>query len=316
MKIVTVEQMQALEVAAGKASVSVDALMEKAGLAVADLAIQHLASPRGARVLVLVGSGNNGGDGLVAARYLHQWGARVQLYLCASRKDPDPSLALAEDRGIPIATAADDPGLEQLRRHLASSSLVIDAVLGTGKARPLEGQLRKVLLQVADAREHQAAPMLAVDLPTGLDAETGAVDPACPGADITVALGYPKVGHFTFPGASVTGRLEIVDIGVPPGLDTDISLDLVTPELVRSLLPSRPIEAHKGTFGRLLVIAGSRSYVGATFLACSGAYPGGRWPGHPGHGPRRLHHLRRKARRGNSHSTAGNLERRYQRPGR
>ena len=275
MKIVTVEQMQALEVAAGKASVSVDALMEKAGLAVADLAIQHLASPRGARVLVLVGSGNNGGDGLVAARYLHQWGARVQLYLCASRKDPDPNLALAEDRGIPIATAADDPGLEQLRRHLASSSLVIDAVLGTGKARPLEGQLRKVLLQVADAREHQAAPMLAVDLPTGLDAETGAVDPACPGADITVALGYPKVGHFTFPGASVTGRLEIVDIGVPPGLDTDISLDLVTPELVRSLLPSRPIEAHKGTFGRLLVIAGSRSYVGATFLACSGAYRAG-----------------------------------------
>ena len=272
MKIVTVEQMQSLEVAAGKAGVSTNALMEKAGLAVADHAIQQLASPRGARVLVLLGAGNNGGDGLVAARYLHQWGARVQLYECVPRKSNDPNLALAEERGIPISTTADDPGLELLRRYISSSSLIIDAVLGTGKARPIEGQLREVLLHVAEARKHQATPLLAVDLPTGLDADTGAVDPVCHGADVTIALGYPKIGHFTFPGASMTGRLEIVDIGMPTGLDANISLELVTPELVRSLLPSRPLEAHKGTFGRLLVIAGSRNYVGASFLACSGAY--------------------------------------------
>ena len=275
MKIVTVKQMQALDAAAVKAGVSTNALMEKAGLAVANHAIQRLASPRGARVLVLVGPGNNGGDGLVAARYLHQWGARVQLYLCTRRTGPDPNLALAEDRGIPIGTAADDPGLELLQRHLASSSLVIDAVLGTGKPRPLEGQLREILLHVADVRKRQATPVLAVDLPTGLNADTGAVDPACPGADITVTLGYPKVGHFTFPGASMTGQLEIVDIGLPADLDEGISLELVTPELVRSLLPSRPLEAHKGTFGRLLVVAGSRRYVGATILACSGAYRAG-----------------------------------------
>ncbi|MFC1935334.1 NAD(P)H-hydrate dehydratase [Chloroflexota bacterium] len=275
MKIVTVEQMQALDAAAAKAGVSTELLMEKAGLAVAGQAIQRLASPRGARVLVLAGPGNNGGDGLVAARYLHQWGARVQLYLCTPRPSPDPTLALAEERGIPIATAADDPGLELLQRHLASSSLVIDAVLGTGKARPLEGQLKEILLQVADARKRQATPVLAVDLPTGLNADTGAIDPACPGADITVTLGYPKVGHFTFPGASMTGWLEIADIGIPADLDGGISLELVTPDLVRSLLPSRPLEAHKGSFGRLLVIAGSRRYVGATFLACSGAYRAG-----------------------------------------
>ena len=275
MKIVTVEQMQALEVAAGKAGVSTDALMEKAGLAVAGKAIQRLASPRGARVLVLVGPGNNGGDGLVAARYLHQWGARAQLYLCVPRSDPDPNLAVAEERGIPVATAADDPSLVLLRRHLESTSLIIDAVLGTGSARPLKGQLKEIMAQVSGARQRQATPLLAVDLPTGLNADTGAVDPACPGADTTVVLGYPKIGHYTFPGASVTGHLEIVDIGLPAGLDGNISLELVTPELVRSLLPSRPLEAHKGTFGRLLVVAGSRSYVGATFLACIGAYRAG-----------------------------------------
>ncbi|MDO8749748.1 MAG: NAD(P)H-hydrate dehydratase [Dehalococcoidia bacterium] len=275
MKIVTVDQMQALEVAADKAGVTVDALMEKAGLAVADHAIRHLGSPRGARVLVLVGPGNNGGDGLVAARYLHQWGARVQIYLCAPRKSPDPNFTLAEERGIPIATVAEDPGLDSLKRHLASTSLIIDAVLGTGKARPIEGQMRDILLQVADARRHQAKPLLAVDLPTGLDADTGAVDPACPGADITVTLGYPKIGHFTFPGAATTGRLEIADIGIPPGLDGGITLELVTPEMVRPMLPSRPIEAHKGSFGRLLVVAGSRNYVGASYLACLGAYRAG-----------------------------------------
>ncbi len=275
MKIVTVEQMQEIEVAASKLGVTVDALMEKAGLAVADYAIQHLASPRGARVLALLGPGNNGGDGLVASRYLHQWGARVQIYLCAARKSPDPNLDMAEERGIPIASAAEDPGLEGLRKYLASTSLIIDAILGTGKARPIEGQLREILLQVAEARRHQAKPVLAVDLPTGLDADTGAVDPACPGADITVALGYPKIGHFTFPGASLAGRLEIVDIGIPPGLDASVTLELITPEFVRSLLPSRPIEAHKGSFGRLLVVAGSRNYVGASYLACLGAYRAG-----------------------------------------
>ncbi|MEE8443064.1 MAG: NAD(P)H-hydrate dehydratase [Dehalococcoidia bacterium] len=275
MKIITVEQMQALEIAAEKAGVSTVTLMEKAGLAVAGKAIQRLASPRGARVLVLVGPGNNGGDGLVAARYLHQWGARVQVYICAPRKGTDPNLTLADERGIPVATAADDSGLGLLRRHLATSSLVIDAVLGTGKVRPIEGQLGDILHQVAEAHQQQATPLLAVDLPTGLDADTGALDPVCPGADMTVALGYPKIGHFTFPGASMTGQLEIVDIGIPAGLDGDISLELVTPELVRSLLPSRPLEAHKGSFGRLLVVAGSRRYVGATILACSGAYRAG-----------------------------------------
>ncbi len=275
MKIVTVEQMQALEAASVEAGVSIDTLMESAGLAVASQATRRLESPRGARVLVLVGPGNNGGDGLVAARHLHQWGARVQVYVCAPRKGPDPKLELVDERGIPIADVEDDPDYGILQRSLATDPLIIDAVLGTGAARPIEGRLKDVLERVAQARSEQRLSLLAVDLPTGLDAESGAVDPACLGADVTVALGHPKVGHYTFPGASATGRLQIVDIGIPAGLDADIELELITADLVGSLLPRRPIEAHKGTFGRLLAVAGSRRYLGAAVLACNGAYRAG-----------------------------------------
>ena len=275
MKIVTVEQMKALEAASARAGVSVDALMEKAGLAVASQATELLESPRGARVLVLVGPGNNGGDGLVAARYLHQWGARVQIYLCAPRPSSDPKLEQAEDRGIPVTSSEDDPSYALLHRHLSSTSLIIDAIIGTGKARPLQGGLKAILESVAQARGERVILLLAVDLPTGLDAETGALDPACQGADVTVTLGYPKVGHYTFPGASVAGRLVIADIGIPAGLDAEIALELITPDLLRSLLPRRTLEAHKGTFGRLMVVGGSRNYIGAPILACNGAYRAG-----------------------------------------
>ncbi|MCL0043974.1 NAD(P)H-hydrate dehydratase [Dehalococcoidia bacterium] len=272
MKIVTVSQMQALEIAAGKFGVSADAMMEKAGLAVARHTTERLANYRGARIIVLVGPGNNGGDGLVAAIHLHQWGANVQVYICVPRRDPDPKLSLLKERGIPITSACDDPGLSLLQHHLASTSIIIDAVLGTGSTRPLNGQLKEIMGHVSTVRQRTNTTVLALDLPTGLNADTGYVDPACPGADITIAMGYPKLGHFTFPGASIRGELEITDIGLPPALDEDILLDLITPQLVRALLPSRPMQGHKNTFGRLMVVAGSRRYVGAAWLACSGAY--------------------------------------------
>jgi hydroxyethylthiazole kinase-like uncharacterized protein yjeF len=275
MKIVTVDQMQALEAASAKAGVSSDDLMEKAGLTVADRALKQLDSPRRGRVLVLVGPGNNGGDGLVAARHLHQHGARVQVYLCAPRNRSDAKLDIAVERGVPVGSVENDSHLVLLRRQLETHPLVIDAVLGTGKARRIKAPLKDILGIVDAARKEHGVSVLAVDLPTGLDAETGAVDPSCTGADITVALGHPKIGHITFPGASVTGRLEIADIGIPSGLDTAISLELITSVQVARLLPERPPDAHKGTFGRVMVVAGSRNYVGAGILACSGAYRAG-----------------------------------------
>ena len=275
MKIVTVEQMVALEAASERAGVSTDQLMENAGQAIADQATEMLDGSPDASVVVLVGPGNNGGDGLVAARLLQCAGLNVMAYVCANRRQPDPKLSLAREAGVSVAFLEDAPDLALLQSYLEQAGLVIDAALGTGRARPIEGRLRDVLLRLSEARRDCGISILAVDLPSGLDADSGEVDPACPGADVTLALSNPKTGHFIFPGGGVTGKLVTADIGVPKGLDDDVRVELITPELVRDLLPQRSRDGHKGTFGRTLVIGGSSSYVGATVLACSGAYRAG-----------------------------------------
>ena len=272
MKIVTSEQIGRIEARSQQAGVSVDMLMERAGLAVAQRVRHHLGHLADVPVAVLVGPGNNGGDGLVAARHLHDWGARVTVYVCLDRRGPDPNLDIVRERGISIARAAEDDGLALLRESLESAHVVVDAILGTGRARPIEGVLKEVLLALRTARlQRPRLRIVALDLPSGLNADTGAVDPACLAADITATLGYPKVGLFTLPGADMVGSLEVEDIGIPPNLDEDVGLELMTPAWARTVLPRRPSGAHKGTFGRTLVIAGSRNYVGAAYLAAAAA---------------------------------------------
>ena len=272
MKIVSVEQMRRLEESSETHGVSTGALMETAGLAVAREARKVLTHVAGSRVLVLVGPGNNGGDGLVAARHLRRWGADVTAWLIIGRRQGDPKLHLALERGVHIASASDDAGLESLDRELGRCSLVIDAVLGTGRARPLEGAVRDAMLRLKAAREPRSEmTVMALDLPTGMDADTGQVDPACPQADITLSFGYPKTGHFQFPGAANVGRLVVLDIGIPGHLAEDINLELLTPEWVGARMPARPVSAHKGIFGHALLLAGSRSYPGAAYLASQAA---------------------------------------------
>ena len=113
--------------------------------------------------------------------------------------------------------------------------------------------------------------LLAVDVPSGLDADTGAVDPATVPADVTVTLGCPKMGLFAFPGAGTVGLLETVDIGLPAGVSNGVAVELMGPDWARETLPDRPLGAHKGSFGRTLVVAGSREYVGAAALAAAAA---------------------------------------------
>ena len=272
MKIVTVEEMRRIEERCAQQGVPMDTLMENAGLAVARKARERLEVVRRAPLLVLVGPGNNGGDGLVAARHLWEWGTDVTVYLALPRSKHDPKLKFLPDIGVSVVSAEDDASFEQLDDLLGRAYLVIDALLGTGRSRPIEGTLAGVLSRLAKARaERVKMKLVALDLPTGLNADTGEADPLCPTADVTVALGYPKVGHFAFPGADRVGRLEVVDIGIPPSLAEDVTQELITPERVRDALPRRPQNAHKGTFGRVMVIAGSSRYIGAAYLACMGA---------------------------------------------
>ena len=272
MKIVTADEMRRIEDRSEIAGVSKDSLMERAGLESAR-AVRRVRAPLvGVPVVVLVGPGNNGGDGLVIARHLHRWGAKVCAYICRDRRAPDPKLDIVNAGGVPVIAASDDDGLAQLRRLLDTAHVVVDAVLGIGRIRPLEGTVRDILVRLAEVRARRPdMTTIAIDVPSGMDADSGAADPACPAVDITLAMGYPKVGHYAYDAAALVGTLDVVEIGLAGGLDDDVPLSLMTAENMRPLLPSRPTDAHKGSFGKTMVVAGSQNYIGAAYLAGSAA---------------------------------------------
>jgi hydroxyethylthiazole kinase-like uncharacterized protein yjeF len=271
MKILTADQMRQIDQACIRAGIPVSVLMDNAGKAVAGETQACLGNLAEQSIVCLIGAGNNGGDGLVAARYLQEWGAKVSIYLCAARPDTDENLRLARERQIDCITAGQDENLKKLEGLLATATCIIDGLLGTGKIRPLEGCYQQVLEMVTTCRQKRDCKVIAIDLPSGMDADTGAVDPACLYADITVTLAFPKLGLFNFPGAARVGQLRIVDIGIPEKLAEAVTTELITPTWARGVLPERPLNSNKGTFGRVLVTAGSLHYIGAAYLACSGA---------------------------------------------
>jgi len=271
MKIVTAEQMQQIDRQCAEVGLPTEALMENAGKAVAEEVRQILGTTNN-HILVLVGPGNNGGDGLVAARHLHNWGANISVYLCSRRLANDPNLESVKENGITWIEAAQDENLNKFDELLSLTETVIDALFGTGKSRPLQGVFLQVLERIGKAKQKQPdLHIIALDLPSGLNANSGAVDPACLYADDTITLGFPKPGLFNSPGAGRAGKLTIADIGIPAHLAEKITTELITPGWARSALPKRLLEANKGSFGRVLVVAGSINYIGAAYLACSGA---------------------------------------------
>jgi hydroxyethylthiazole kinase-like uncharacterized protein yjeF len=270
VKLVTVEQMRYLDRNAG---VPVPQLMQNAGLAVAQEAWLLLGEVAERAVLVLVGPGNNGGDGLVAARHLHDWGSKVDVYMLKSRDaSQDDVYRQVVERDIPVKTVAEDKGFQALEEMLSRAELVIDSLLGTGRMRPIDGELGEILKRLAAARQRPLPPhILALDVPSGVDADTGAVDALCVPAEVTVTMAHSKVGLHTLPAARYCGRIEVADIGIPPALSEKLPYELMTAAWARSLLPPRPLEANKGTFGKVLVVSGSTNYIGAAYLAAVGA---------------------------------------------
>lgn len=264
--------MREIEQRAAESGLTPQVLMENAGLAVAQEIRKWLGRVEERLILVLVGPGNNGGDGLVTARYLQKWGAKVHLYLCSPRQDSDPNYRLAKECDIPSMLATEDEGLIGFGRVLSVAEVVVDAVFGSGKTRPLEGVFKQICERTRRAKEsHPLLRIIALDLPSGLNPDTGVADAACLSADITVTLAYPKLGLLSFPGAEKVGKLVVADIGIPAKLASEISIELLTSEWARSVLPPRPLNANKGTFGKVLVVAGSINYIGAVYLACAAA---------------------------------------------
>lgn len=287
VKIITVEKSRYLEAKANEGGLSFAEMMEHAGHGTAQ-AIRRRLGAKGRRIVVLVGPGNNGGDGLVAAHHLWEMGARVTCYIWKRKVEGDANLRRVKDDCLPIVWSEDDVDFEALHGLLSGADVVVDALLGVGVDRPIDGTLKDLLGVVRQALAErglvrelaEAVPadvtepgfwVVAVDCPTGLDCDTGALDPAALPADMTVTFAYPKVGLLRFPGGKAVGDIVVTDIAIPPELADDVSLELAMAERVRAWLPERAKSAHKGTFGRALIVAGSLNFVGAATLAGAGA---------------------------------------------
>ena len=265
MKIVTADEMREIEQRAAEIGLPSEVLMEHAGLSIARKINEELECVVGHSILILIGPGNNGGDGLVAARHLHDWGARIQLYFPKQRADSDPNYQEICKRDIPCLWAECPNSLATV---LSSTEVVVDSLFGTGTSRPLKEVYKETLDSVRDAREFNPQLMvIAIDLPSGLNPDTGGVDHSCLACDLTITLAYPKVGLFAFPGASKVGELVVGDIGIPPTLADNINTEITVAADAENMLPERSPYANKGTFGKTLVVAGSINYVGAAYLA-------------------------------------------------
>jgi NAD(P)H-hydrate epimerase len=257
--VLTADEMRAWDRRAiDRAGVPERVLMESAGRGAAS-AIQHL-HPRG-RVLVVCGSGNNGGDGLVAARTLRAWGRDVRV-LAAGSKPPDDALRHGWEMEIASVDALDE--------EVAAADVLVDALLGTGST----GAPRPPYDRVIRALNASGKPIVAVDGPSGIDFTTGAAAGEVVHAGLTVTFGAPKRGLLLFPGRAHAGRIVCVEIGFDPLAD-GFGAQLITPAWAASRLPAVPPNAHKGQMGRVVIVAGRAGMAGASVLAGTGALRAG-----------------------------------------
>ena len=268
VKVVSVGEMRQLERSSEAIGLPGPALMENAGRAIAQVVADRYPRPLTSRVLVLAGPGNNGGDGLVTARHLHDAGYRVTTYLVNRARVGDAKDRLLTQRQVNILDLSSDSDFRCLDLLLRDTDLVVDALLGTGRSRPIEDPMAGIFRRLNSATRLLT---VSVDLPSGVNADTGEADPLTLHAALTVSLSNPKRGLLFGPASGYVGKLVNVDIGVPQDLSDALSVRYADNSLISRALPRRSRISHKGSFGRILIVAGSRLYTGAPVLAALGA---------------------------------------------
>lgn len=248
-------------------------LMERAGAGAAAALLEQFPHVRRKRVLVCAGKGNNGGDGFVIARLLRRKGVRAEVVLLGKQSDVtgDARRALAglrRARGV-ISEATSASDIAMLPAKMQEAVLLVDAVFGTGLNAPVEGRYADVLHMMNTS----GVPIFAVDIPSGLNADRGTPLGVAVQAEATATFGFAKVGQLVYPGVSYVGALAVVDIGIAPEALAEVRprTRLIEAADAASLVPVRAAEAHKGTCGHALIIAGSRGHSGAALLTAHAA---------------------------------------------
>lgn len=273
MKIARVEEMQNMDKEAiQRYGISGNLLMENAGLAVYQAIAKHFAIEN-SFFLIFCGIGNNGGDGLVLARKLLSNGANVRLCLLS---EPEKYQNAARDNWhiikklkLPVLIK---PGIEEIDSLIKPNLIIVDAIFGTGLTRDIDGYYSKVIQLINQKSNH----VISIDIPSGIDGNTGTVKGIAVKADYTITFGLPKIGNILFPGYEYAGHLYLSNISFPPGLynKNELKIQINTPDIFYP----RPADGHKGTFGNALFVSGARNYYGApyfssfSFLKSGGGY--------------------------------------------
>jgi ADP-dependent NAD(P)H-hydrate dehydratase / NAD(P)H-hydrate epimerase len=252
-------------------------LMENAGRGATRMLLETFFDIRTKKVGIIAGKGNNGGDGFVIARYLHQYGVEVTVYLLSKAQnikgDAKTNLKLLNPMNIPVIEMPDKPHFEKNRESLDKQEIWVDAILGTGLTSDVKGFFKDIINFVNNSR----LPVFSVDIPSGLNSDTGHPHGTCINADATATFAFAKSGHIHYPGSHYTGRLGIVDIGIPEHIvkKTAPFQNLITFKMVCNGFCPRQEDAHKGTAGHLLVLAGSPGKTGAAAMASISAMKSG-----------------------------------------
>ena len=265
-KIVTAAEMLALEESwFDSGEITLEGLMDRVGRAIADWLLNDLGSDASnSRVLALAGKGNNGGDAIVAARYLVEAGVETTVALVLPRQADDPLLTAFLETGGTAVELISKTDVRQLSNLCNKTDVILDGVLGFSISRPIEEPMASVF----HAAKSSGKKVVAIDLPSGADPDRGTFDPNGLGADVCLAVGLHKLGPATRFGDFCYGdKMTALDVGMPATLTRDVRREVNDFELAQSLLPERSGIAHKGDFGRALLFAGSRTYVGAASLA-------------------------------------------------
>lgn len=251
-------------------------LMENAGLQVVRYIESLRSGPRRGRVIICCGRGNNGGDGFVIARHLARLGYHPAVLamgpLCAYRGDAAVNYEILLKQGYPVYPVTES-NHQAMLKELGEEDIIVDALLGTGLKNDVSGLFAGLIGAINESR----APVIAVDIPSGVCADSGKIMGTAVKAQHTVTFALPKRGLLLYPGAACAGRVVAADIGIPAQLSADPAIreNLITGSYVQARLPLRPPQSHKGTYGRLLLLAGALGMSGAAVLAAEAALRGG-----------------------------------------
>ncbi len=291
IKVASVREIREIEAAADRSAVSYAQMMVNAGVEASACLQSRVDISARTRILFLIGKGNNGGDGLVMAHDLAMnTAADIRLYLIEARDlDAVPAQDSAQ-RDLPTITHDEDRYKSRLKQWAREADIIVDAIFGIGARLPLGGDAVEILRCVGDCLEAMAADkpagalsptrpesgirgrgpfVFAMDCPSGVDCGSGSADPSALAADLSLTFIAAKPGLFIFPAAGLAGELAISDIGIPQDLPElgRLSATVVDGALAASLLPQRPLDGHKGTFGKVMLAVGSANYIGAAALA-------------------------------------------------